>query len=77
MDDSGANVSDTITITHDLSRPSFKKMVLSQGTNFKTVTEDLADIDLKTVNLTKVLFCDDNDGDNSDCPEGDYSDILY
>ena len=77
VDDSGASVSDNISITHDLTKPSFKKMVISQGMNFKTVTEDLADIDLKTVNLTKVLFCDDNDGDNSDCSEGDYSDILY
>jgi hypothetical protein len=39
--------------------------------------EEAADIDISKVNLTNVLFCDDNDGDTSDCLQGDYSDILY
>ncbi|MBA2403743.1 MAG: hypothetical protein H0V66_03145 [Bdellovibrionales bacterium] len=72
-----ANATDSVSMKYDLAKPSFKNLLLTQGLTYKTVTEDMADIDLKTVNLTKVLFCDDNDGDTSECTEGDYSDILY
>ena len=68
---------DNISMKYDLSKPSFKNLVLAQSSTYKTVTEDMADIDLKKVDLTKVLFCTDNDGDTSECTEGDYSDILF
>lgn len=72
-----ATATDSVAMKYDLTKPSFKNLVLEQGLTYKTVTEDVADIDLKTVNLTNVLMCDDNDGDNSECVQGDFSDILY
>lgn len=66
-----------MTIQYDLTKPSFKNIVLSQTKTFKTLSEDLADLDIKSLDLKKVLFCDNNDGDNSECSEGDYSDILF
>ncbi len=68
---------DLMTFQYDLTKPSFKNLILSQGHSFKTSSEDLIDIDIKTIDLKKVLFCDNNDGDNSECSEGDYSDILF
>ena len=68
---------DNISMKYDLTKPSFKNVILVQGSSYQTTAEDVADIDVKSVNLTKVLFCDNNDGDTSDCSEGDYSDILY
>lgn len=69
--------SEKITIKYDLTKPSFKNMISSQSINYKTVIEDMADIDLTKVDLKNVEFCDNNDGDNSECTQGDYSDILY
>lgn len=67
----------SITLQYDLSKPSFRNLILNQGSQYKTISEDLADIDVNSVDLRKVLFCSNNDGDNSDCVEGDYSDILF
>lgn len=66
-----------VTIKYDLTKPSFKNMISSQSLNYKTEIQDLADIDVKKVDLTSVSFCDNNDGDTSECTEGNYSDILY
>ena len=66
-----------VTIKYDLTKPSFKDMISSQSINYKTLIEDVADVDLKKVDLTKVLFCDNNDDDKSECVEGNYSDILF
>jgi hypothetical protein len=68
---------ENLTLQYDLTKPSFKNVILVQTSSFKTTSEDVPDIDVKSVNLTKVLFCDNNDGDTSECSEGDYSDILY
>jgi len=66
-----------VTIKYDLTKPSFKNMISSQSVNYKTEIQDVADIDVKKVDLTSVSFCDNNDGDTSECTVGDYSDILF
>ena len=76
-DESGTSSNEKVTIKYDLTKPSFKNMISSQSINYKTVIEDLADSDLSKVDLTKVSFCDNNDGDESECVEGDFSDILF
>ncbi len=69
--------SENVTVKYDLTKPSFKYLISSQSVSYKTTIEDVADIDLKTVDLRNVEFCDNNDGDKSECTLGDYSDILY
>lgn len=76
-DESGTATSEKVTIKYDLTKPSFKNMISSQSINYKTLIEDVADSDLTKVDLTKVSFCDNNDGDESECVEGDFSDILF
>lgn len=67
-----------VTIKYDLTKPSFKNMILSQDADSKTITEDVADIDISKVDLTKVSFCGVDEEGNSECtPAGDYSDILF
>lgn len=76
-DESGTATTEKVTIKYDLTKPSFKNMISSQSINYRTVIEDAADSDLTKVDLTKVSFCDNNDGDESECVEGDFSDILF
>ena len=76
-DETGTATTEKVTIKYDLTKPSFKNMISSQSINYKTVIEDSADSDLSKVDLTKVSFCDNNDGDESECVEGDFSDILF
>lgn len=76
-DETGTATSEKVTIKYDMTKPSFKNMISSQSMNYKTVIEDQADSDLSKVDLTKVSFCDNNDGDESECVEGDFSDILF
>jgi hypothetical protein len=67
-----------VTIKYDLTKPSFKNMILSQDAESRTITEEVADIDISKVDLTKVSFCGVDEEGNSECtPEADYSDILF
>lgn len=75
--DDGTTASELLTVKYDLSKSSFKNMLLSQSPSFKIETTDIPNIDVNTVNLTDVVFCENNDGDNSDCVRGDFSDILF
>lgn len=76
-DNDGVRSTENITVKYDLTKPSFKNMISSQSINYKTVIEDMADIDLTKVDLKNVSFCENNDGEISECVEGDYSDILF
>lgn len=76
-EDDGRVSSENVTIKYDLTKPSFKYLISSQSVSFLTVSQDSADIDLTKVDLTNVLLCADNDGDEAECTLGDYSDILF
>lgn len=73
----GTTTTELLTVKYDLTKAAFKNLVLSQTSSYKTEVSDRADIDLTTVDLHDVVFCEDNDGDNSDCVRGDFSDILF
>lgn len=75
--ETGTTYSDNLSIKYDLSKPAFRNIILNQGQAHKIVGEDQPDTNLSTVNLTNVLFCDNNDGDSSECMQGDFSDILF
>lgn len=66
---------ESVTVKYDLSKPSFKNTILVQDSNSKILSEDMADINVNTLDLTKVLFCASADSD--ECSEGDFSDILF
>lgn len=67
--------SENVIVKYDFSKPSFKNTLLIQDSTSKVVGEDMADINVNSIDLTKVLFCDSADSD--DCAEGDFSDILF
>ena len=73
----GSAQTELLTVKYDLSKSSFKNMLLSQSPSFKIETSEAADIDVNTVNLTDVVFCENNDGVKEDCVRGDFSDILF
>jgi hypothetical protein len=73
----GTTGNELVTVKYDLTKSSFKNLMLSQTAAAKIETMDAADIDVNSVNLTDVIFCENNDGDNSDCTRGDFSDILF
>lgn len=67
---------DLITVAYDLSLPSFKNLILNQGKDYTISTTNEADIVPSSVDLSDILFCENNDGDETECVPGDYSDIL-
>ena len=75
-EEGGVATKEDLTVKYDLSKSSFRNTILTKGADFSTVGEDIADVSPKTVDLKKVLFCENSDGDNSDCVEGDYSGLL-
>ncbi len=66
---------DALSIKYDLRKPSFKNMISTHGKNFSIISQDLADIEVQTLDLTNVVFCASSDSD--DCVEGNFSDILF
>lgn len=73
----GSTETELLTVKYDLNKSSFKNMLLSQSPSFKIETSEAADIDVNAVNLTDVVFCENNDGAKEDCVRGDFSDILF
>lgn len=73
----GSTATELLTVKYDLSKSSFKNVLLSQSSSFKIETTEAADLDVNTVNLTDVVFCENNDGVKEDCVRGDFSDILF
>lgn len=68
---------ENVTFKYDLSKPSFKNLINIKGSSFETNSTDLPNADVNAINLTNVYFCEENDGEFSDCVQGDYSDILF
>lgn len=68
---------DVLTITYDMTKSAFKNMIETKSSVHKVITENVADINPASVDLKEVYFCDNNDGDNSECTLGDWSDILW
>ena len=66
---------EALSIKYDLRKPSFKNMISTHGKNFSIISQDMADIDVQTLDLTNVVFCASSDSD--DCVEGNFSDILF
>ncbi len=73
----GTVASELVTVKYDLTKSSFKNLILSQSPKVTAQTTEVADIDVNLVDLTNVVFCANNDADNSDCVRGDFSDILF
>src|SRR5687768_6779167 len=71
-----AEEGDTI-FEYDLLRPLFKNMLSTTVPGLSITGSELADISPARIDLTKVQFCEMEDGEVSDCVEGDYSDILF
>lgn len=66
---------ETATFIYDFSKPAFRNLISVKDTTFSSSSVDVSDIDVNTINLQKVLFCESSDSDN--CVEGDFSDILF
>ena len=73
----GSTVSEVVTVKYDLSKPSFKNLVSTETKNYKAIMTDMADTNLGTVDLKQVVFCASADSQDSECVEGDFSDILF
>lgn len=75
MSINGASAAEVVTVKYDLTKPSFKNTIFIQSPDSITNGEDMADIDVYTLNLKNVLFCESAESDQ--CAEGDFSDILF
>jgi hypothetical protein len=75
-EEGGVATKESLVVKYDLTKSSFRNTILTQGSDFSTTGEDVLDIDPRSVDLKKVLFCENNDGDNSDCVEGDFSGLA-
>jgi len=71
----GTATTELVTVKYDLTKPSFKNTIFMQTPDSITNGEDMADIDVYSINLKNVLFCESADSDR--CSEGDFSDILF
>jgi hypothetical protein len=74
-EDDGTSRNEAVSVKYDLTKPSFKNLIFTQDSTSSTTGEDMADIDVYSINLKKILFCDSNDSES--CVEGDFSDILF
>ena len=77
VDEEGVEVVETSEITYDLSGPLFSIVSSTDSQNIWSSTSLENDRDLAVIDLSNILFCDNNDEDLSDCAEGDFSDILF
>lgn len=66
---------DLVTVKYDFSKPIFKNTLLIQDKDSTMTGSDLADVDIYSIDLRDVLFCDSADSDQ--CSQGDWSDVLY
>lgn len=66
---------ETATLVYDFNKPAFKNLISIKDTAFSTTSTDISDIDVNSISLKKVLFCESADSQN--CIEGDFSDILF
>lgn len=71
----GSSAVENVAVKYDLTKSSFKNTVLVQDSNTIIQGQDIADIDIHSIDLKKVLFCESADSDQ--CAEGDWSDILF
>ncbi|GEM_PF-6532438 len=76
-DDDGNTYEDKVTMTYDLSKSLFRNLIHIQGEGYTTTSLDAVDLNPNSLDLKDILFCENNDGDNSECAKGDYSDILF
>jgi hypothetical protein len=68
---------ESVQFKFDLSKPSFKNLVLLKGEDFETKGQDLSDLDLSTLDLSDVFFCEKKDEEFENCIQGDFSDVLF
>lgn len=66
---------DLVTVKYGFSKPIFKNTLLIQDKDSTMTGSDLADVDIYSIDLRDVLFCDSADSDQ--CSQGDWSDVLY
>jgi hypothetical protein len=59
-------------VTYDLRKPSYRNLISMTQENESMTSTDLADLDVNTVDLKNILFCDEDE-----CSQGDFSDILF
>lgn len=64
-----------LTVKYDLSKSSFKNTIFLQDKTSTMNVSDMADVDVYSIDLKKVLFCESADSD--ECAEGDWSDVLF
>ncbi len=73
----GTTAKEKVEVIYDLSQSSFRNLKSTVGSDFKMLTTVQKDIDVNTLNLTDVLFCDSAESDKGNCTRGDFSDVLY
>lgn len=76
-EEDGTEGTQSVTVKYDLTKPSFKNVLSTETKDLKSVTSEVGEKDLKTVDLKNVTFCPAADSPEEDCTQGDYSDILF
>lgn len=67
----------TFTYKYDLRKSSFKNLVSTVAPGAMIEIVDVADVDINTIDLKQILFCENDDNEISNCVDGDFSDILF
>ena len=71
----GTTQTEIVKFKYDLSKSLFKNIIYIQDSAATTIVEDAKDVDVFSIDLKNVLFCET--ADSEFCAEGDYSDILF
>jgi hypothetical protein len=66
-----------VIAAYDLAQSGFQNLISTSSEGVTTTVAASPDLDVNALDLSNVLFCDNNDGDNSECSEGNFSDILF
>lgn len=72
----GTTTKEKLDIVYDLTQSAFRNIKSTTAAEFKMVTTIAADVNVMSLDLKDVLFCDSAD-DKGSCVRGDFSDVLY
>lgn len=77
QNEDGTTTTELVTLKYDLSKSSFRNLISTVAAGYSITTSDSADVNVNTVDLKDVLFCETSESDKNDCMRGDFSDILF
>lgn len=76
-DEEGTQTSFSSQVNYDFNLPLYHALVRLDSEGMQSTSEVAQVVDLNSVDLSDIVFCENNDEDSSDCVRGNFADILF